>query len=269
VVLRLLALIVLLAGCAPAEQATQQVVDTAVDTGHEVGDPIENAQQGVSRETAPVVTAVQDAVATVMESLPEPPKHTVDPRVVSHIVRWEVSGERAYSAKYQGVICPGGASGPTWGIGYDGGHQSQATIRSDWAMRQDVDRLAATSGQSGPGKCAAARTALRDVRVPFGQARLVFTEVSMPLWERATRRTYPGVENMGPLPEGALIGNTYNRGTSMIGSRAAEKRTIRDVCVPKGDVGCLAAQLIAQCRLWPDVPGICNRRKDEARLAQS
>ena len=121
-------------------------------------------------------------------------------------------------------------------------------------------------------RCAAARNALRDVRVPYGQARQVFADVSMPLWSSATRRVYPGIEALGRLPEGALIGNTYNRGTSMIGSRAAEKRAIRDVCVPQHDVGCLAAQLIAQCRLWagtPNGPGLCSRRKDEARLAQS
>lgn len=47
---------------------------------------------------------------------------------------------------------------------------------------------------------------------------------------------------------------------------------IRDVCVPQRDVDCMAAQLVAQCRLWagtPNGPGLCNRRKDEARLAQS
>lgn len=274
VAVRLPALILalLLAGCTPAEQAAEQVVDTAADVGESAGDPIGNVQTDVARETAPVVTAVQDAVAAVVESLPEPVNAGADARVVAHIVRWEVSGIRAYEAKYQGIICPGGASGPTWGIGYDGGHQSQATIRSDWAARADVERLAATSGKTGPGRCAAARATLRDVVIPYGQARQVFADVSMPQWERATRRTYPGIELLGVLPEGALIGNTYNRGTGMVGSRAAEKRAIRDVCVPNMDTGCLAAQLVAQCRLWagtPNGPGLCNRRKDEARLAQS
>lgn len=274
VAVRLPALILtlLLAGCTPAEQAAEQAVDTAVDVGESAGDPIGNVQTDVARETAPVVTAVQDAVAAVVESLPEPERDAADARVVAHIVKWEVSGERTYTEKYQGIICPGGASGPTWGIGYDGGHQSQATIRSDWSARQDVERLASTSGQTGAARCAASRAALRDVRVPYGQARQVFADVSMPLWSSATRRVYPGIEALGRLPEGALVGNTYNRGTSMIGSRATEKRAIRDVCVPQRDVDCLAAQLVAQCRLWtgtPNGPGLCNRRKDEARLAQS
>lgn len=45
-----------------------------------------------------------------------------------------------------------------------------------------------------------------------------------------------------------------------------------DECVPRRDLECLAAQLVAQCRLWVGTPnghGLCNRRKDEARLAQS
>ena len=271
-VLRLLALILLLAGCTPAERTAAQVVDVAQDAGESAGQKLEQAERDVARETAPIVTAVQDAVAAVVEVLPAPAQDVADARVVAHIVKWEVSGERAYTAKYQGVICPGGASGPTWGIGYDGGHQSQATIRSDWSARQDVERLASTSGQTGASRCAASRAALRDVRVPYAQARKVFAEVSLPLWTGATRRTYPGVEALGPLPEGAMVGNTYNRGTSMIGSRAAEKRAIRDECVPRRDLECMAAQLVAQCRLWagtPNGPGLCNRRKDEARLAQS
>lgn len=270
--LRLLALIVLLAGCAPAERATEQVADVAQDAGESAGQKLEQAERDVALEAAPIVTAVQDAVAAVVEPLPVPAHDVADARVVAHIVKWEVGGERAYTAKYEGIICPGGASGPTWGIGYDGGHQSRATIRSDWGARQDVERLAATSGQTGASRCAASRAALRDVRVPYAQARKVFAEVSLPLWVGATRRTYPGVEALGPLPEGAMVGNTYNRGTSMIGSRAAEKRAIRDECVPRRDLECLAAQLVAQCRLWagtPNGPGLCNRRKDEARLAKS
>lgn len=230
--------------------------------------------EAIQRESAmavvPLLLTAQAPAEAAAKVLPLPltDSDTADTRVVRHIVRWEVGSPRTYAQKWQGVICPPGASGPTWGIGYDGGHQTPDTILRDWAHRSDVDRLAATSGQTGSTRCRAARVQLRDVRVPWGEAEQVFTDVSMPAWTRATRRTYPGVEALGVLPEGALIGNTYNRGTSMSGSRAAEKRYIRDVCVPRSDIACVAAQLRAQKRLWPDVPGLRERRESEARLAE-
>ena len=63
----------------------------------------------------------------------------------------------------------------------------------------------------------------------------------------------------------------YNRGASMAGPRNAEKRAIRDVCLPAGDTQCVATELRAMCRLWagtPNGPGLCARREDEARLAE-
>lgn len=237
-------------------------------------DPIARIAASVERDAAALMSQLsqvaQTPAAALADALPAatPPQAASDPRVVRHIVRWEVGSQARYTSRYQGVICPPGASGPTWGIGYDGGHQSPGTIRRDWAHRSDADRLAATSGQTGAVRCRMARDKLRDVRVPFVEARQVFLDTSLPVYTRMTRRTYPGVERLGVLPEGALVGNTYNRGSSMSGSRAAEKRYIRDVCVPRSDIACVAAQLRAQKRLWPDVPGLRERRESEARLAE-
>lgn len=274
VVMRLLALAVavLLAGCAPAERAADNVTDVVEEASQAASDPVQDAQNAVAEASAPVIEAVQEAAAVVAEVLPEPaPKAGSDPRLVRHIVRWEVTSEKRYTKALQGIICPGGASGPTWGIGYDGGHQSESTIRSDWAMRPDVDRLATTAGQAGPGRCAASKKALSDIRVPFKQATDVLGGVSLPVWVNATRRAYPGLADIGGGIEVALTGNAYNRGLSMAGSRNAERRTIRDKCIPQRDVGCVAANLRGQCRLWegtPNGPGLCARRNDEASEAE-
>lgn len=263
--LRLLALTLLLAGCSKPAESVQEA---GLSAGHDVA----VAQVAASEAVAPVVTAAQDAAAVVVEALPVPESVGMDARIVAHIVRWEVTSQAAYTRRYQGIICPGGASGPTWGVGYDGGHQSQAVIRADWAMRSDVDRLASTSGMTGVAQCNESRRSLLDVRVPFAQASKVLGEVTLPRFRDVTRRAYPGIEDLGPMPEGALTGNTYNRGASMIGSRAKEKRYIRDVCIPAKDVDCIATQLAAQCRIWAGTPngqGLCARRQDEARLAKS
>ncbi|GAB1407661.1 hypothetical protein MASR1M8_15800 [Thermomonas brevis] len=262
-------LLVLLAACQPTAET---VVDVAEEAGEAAADPIGDAEVVVAKVAAPVIGTVKDAAAVVAEALPEPPPPpATDPRVVAHIVRWEVSGESAYQRKYQGVICPGGASGPTIGIGYDLGHQAAATIQRDWAFRPDVDRLASAAGKVGPAQCAATRKAMAGVRVPWPEALAVFEGVSMPHWQRVTARAYPGIDGMGRLAEGAVRGNTYNRGTSMLGSRAKEKREIRDVCIPRLDAECVATQLEAQCRIWQGTDlyaGLCGRRRDEARLAR-
>jgi hypothetical protein len=235
-------------------------------------DPIGDAQKAVAESVVPVVEAAQDAFAQAAEVLPAPvPQPDVSPRLVKHIVRWEVTSEKRYTKALQGIICPGGASGPTWGVGYDGGHQSEAAIRADWGMRPDVDRLATTAGQVGPGRCAASKKSLADIRVPFNQATQVLGAVSLPTWVKAARRTYPGLAAFGGGVEVAVDGNAYNRGLSMIGSRNAERRVIRDTCIPKRDAACVAANLRGQCRLWegtPNGPGLCARRNDEAKEAE-
>lgn len=275
----LLLVVGLLAGCNPpqGDSLSAKAVDNAQDvaqaaaaqvseTGADVSWKVEQTQRAASEAVTPAAVAAQ----AVIESVAPPPAASnpqPDPRIVDHIIKWEVSGQQAYTAKWQGVICPGLASGPTWGIGYDGGQQTRQSILSDWARRPDAARLATASGQVGNGACNVVRRELADVRVPYGQARAVFIDVSYPGWSRVTSRVYPGVERLPPLAAGALLGNTYNRGSSMAGSRNAEKRVIRDECVPKQDVECIAAQLRASKRLWPDTPGIRARRDDEARLA--
>lgn len=252
----------MLAGCPQAPSKPQD----------DAGDAIAEGRQEVSVYAAPILAAIRGAGQVITEPLPDPePRKKVHPEALDLIVGFEISSPAYYRARLQGVICPGAASGPTWGIGYDGGHQSADRIRADWHMHPAVGRLATTAGQAGPGRCRAARDRLRDVRVPLADATRVFDNVMVPTWLGATRRAYPGIDELAARPEGALVSNTFNRGASMAGSRAIEKRHIRDVCVPRGDVDCIAAQLRASCRIWrgTDVGnGLCRRREAEAALAE-
>src|SRR3546814_1265009 len=86
-------------------------------------------------------------------------------------------------------IWPGGSSGVTWGIGYDGGHQTQSVIVDDWQTHGQVDRLGGTAGITGR----AAQTALprfRDIPTPFDHASQVFEERSLVEYERRTERAF-------------------------------------------------------------------------------
>lgn len=263
-----LTLALLLTACGPDSAA-----EAVTEVGEGAAPAIDAAQVEAAQAVSPVVRAVLDAGAVLAEALPPPaPRERLDPRAVSLIVAFEVVSPAYYVRRFQGVICPGGASGPTWGIGYDGGHQSAARIRADWAMHPDVERLASTAGAIGPAKCAAARAQLRDVRVPLAMAQDVFDRTMMPTWLRATRRAYPGIEDMTAPAEGGLVSNTFNRGTSFAGSRASEKRHVRDVCVPARDAPCAAHQVRLSCRVWrgTDVEaGLCRRRNAEGDLIEA
>jgi hypothetical protein len=204
----------------------------------------------------------------------QPARAGVSPRVAALssaiIVRWEIGSPGQYNRKYSGVYWPGGASGPTWGIGYDGGHQSPATIERDWAGHPSLNALSLTSGITG-ARAQREIARWRGITTPFSYAMQVFSDRSLPAYHLQSRSALGRDFEQLPDPaQSALNSMGYNRGWSMLGPRNAEKRVIRDQCLPARDTACIARQLNAMCRLWAGTPngtGLCNRRADEARLA--
>lgn len=198
----------------------------------------------------------------------------VDSAAVDLVVRWEVGSPARYTKLYQGVICPGGASGPTIGIGDDLGHQTPAEIRRRWGWHPLVDELVTGSGVTGDAACKAWKAQHRDIRVSYDDALRVFTTYTWPSYLRMAERAYRnGWDGLSIRHQGGLGSNGYNRGFSMVGSRNTEKRHTRDVCVPNNDPDCTAADLIASCRVWDNQPairkGVCARRHDEAKFVRS
>lgn len=194
-----------------------------------------------------------------------------NPHTRDLIVRWEVSSQAAYDARYQRPIWPRGQSGITWGIGYDGGHQSPATIARDWAAHPAAYRLTGTAGLTGEA-ARAALPAYRDILVSWAQAIDVLDRRSIPRYEAMARQAYGRHFDFQSLEvRAALTSETYNRGASMTGDRRLERRVIRDVCLPSRDARCVAEQLRRSCRVWANDPvngsGLCNRRLAEAQVA--
>lgn len=203
-----------------------------------------------------------------------PPRAGVSPRfadlATALIVRWEIGSASQYARKYAGVYWPGGASGPTWGIGYDGGHQSAAAIERDWADHPSKAALAQTAGVTGQrAKLSIARW--RGITTPYSYSLNVFADRSLPAYTLQARRALGQSFELIPDPaQAALVSLGYNRGWSMLGTRNAEKRAIRDQCLPHRDTGCIAQQLRQMCRIWEGTAngaGLCNRRIDEAKTA--
>lgn len=187
------------------------------------------------------------------------------------LVRWEITSQQAYVRRYQSPIWPGGASGVTWGIGYDGGHQHAQTILREWSTHTHRERLATTAGIVGePARAILPR--YRDIITDWAHAIAVLEAHSIPRYRAAARRAYGRYFDRAPAHvQCALISEVYNRGEAMAGARRAERRHIRDVCLPAGDAECVAQQLAASCRVWANDPingpGLCNRRLAESQVA--
>jgi len=234
----------------------------------------EQTQATIAEAVVPVIVAVREAVQEVVPTPPvaEPVADPADALATALIVRWEVTSPAYYSSRLQGVICPGGASGPTWGLGWDGGHQTQRDNREAWSEHEHVERLALTAGITGEARCRESRAGLLDVRTPYPLAEVVFIRFALPKYKAIAVRKY-GVQLLDQSPgvRAALYSETYNRGGAIRGARGNEQAVIRDTCLPARDAACVAVQLNAMCRLWqgtPNGPGLCARRADEARVAR-
>lgn len=236
--------------------------------------------QAVESASAVIKTPVADAIAALDGlSPPADPPAPVDARsaacrraAASLIIRWEVSSEAWYTRRLQFPIWPGGASGVTWGIGYDGGHQTARVVLEDWQAHDHRDRLGQTAGLTG-AKAKAALQAYRDISTAYGYASQVFEDRSLVEYERRTERAFrDGFDQLRPNACAALVSTVYNRGAAMAGDSRREMRALRDGCVPSQDYACMARELRSMSRLWRGTVnenGLTARREAEARLVET
>lgn len=236
--------------------------------------PLPEAVEAASGVLAEPLAAAQEALSDLTPVLPPPePRDAACRRAAAALtLRWEVSSPAFYRKRLERPLWPGGASGVTWGIGYDGGTVTPSTILDDWKAHAQVDRLATTSGIQGQ-KAKLALPRYRDIPTPYEYAAEVFETRSLVEYERMAGRAFRvDFSEIKPEACAALISVVYNRGASMTGDSRREMKAIRDECVPTKDYSCIARQLRSMCRLWRGTvneKGLCARRDAEATLAES
>lgn len=254
------------------------VADAAIKVQDFAGDTADEVQESVIAQVIPVVLDTQQAV---VEALPPPaPERSpvsspVAPAAVALIVRHEIISPAYYTAKLQGFACPGDTSGPTIGVGSDLGVHTPTRIAADWSIHPHVGTLQLGSGQLGFGKCRAYRRAHADVRTPFEMAETVFATKMLPAYyDLAARAFRNGWDLLPPNAKGALTVTVFVRGAGMRDAKGsnkrAEMRELRDVCVPAGDVQCIARAHRAMCTRYEgrkDAAGLCKRFRETADLA--
>jgi hypothetical protein len=187
------------------------------------------------------------------------------------ILKWEVGGGEPYYDRFCAhPTWPQGASGVTIGVGYDLGYTSVGDFQSQWAARLDpgiASRLAPVLGLKG-ASAQSSVASVGDIVIPWAIAEAVYREVTVPNTCALTVRAFPGVDQLASNAQGALVSLVFNRGTKMTGPTRTEMATVRTL-VPQKDYEGIAEQLESMKRLWPETPGLQNRRDAEAALVRS
>jgi GH24 family phage-related lysozyme (muramidase) len=192
---------------------------------------------------------------------------------VAHIVHFETGGRSYYEAQYQRPQWPGYSSGVTIGFGYDLGYTSKDQIRADWTGRVDpseLDAMLKVQGVTGSSAKFLASEIRNQVRISWEKAQGVFEQSTLPRWSKATSEAYVlGRSELPPDCNGALIGNTFNRGTAMSPEgKQREKWLIREA-IRLRNWSAIPALLREQRKHWPNTSGpngLQTRRSQEAEL---
>ena len=167
---------------------------------------------------------------------------------------------------------PGGGSGITLGIGYDLGFVTVQQFEQDWGpilSADQMERLKTVIGLTG-GAAEMRAPQFSDIKVTRAQSEEVFKKRTLPLHSGRTEQAFPGVDQLPPDAQGALVSLVFNRGPGMDGDRRREMRAVRDA-VARKDLREIAGQIRAMKRLWEvqGLDGLLRRRDAEADLVES
>jgi len=167
---------------------------------------------------------------------------------------------------------PGGGSGITLGIGYYLGYVTVEQFEQDWGpilSADQMERLKTVIGLKG-GAAQMRAPQFADIRITRPQGEEVFKKRTLPLHSGRTEQAFPGVDQLPPDAQGALVSLVFNRGPAMDGDRRKEMRAVRDA-VAKKDLPEIARQIRAMKRLWEGqgLDGLLRRRDAEAALVES
>jgi len=195
----------------------------------------------------------------------------ISKKAIDLIVFEEVSSQKIYENKYQGIIVPPGMSGATIGIGYDLAHHTENDIERDWRgliSSYQIAILKMFIGLAGnkAREAVAEKTISKEVKIPFDAAMSVFIKTSAPKYVRKVLSIYPTAGSLTPDAAGALLSLVYNRGTDLTGDRRREMKAIQPLVIAK-DYNGIAAQFRFMKRLWNN--GLVGRREREAVLVET
>ncbi len=193
-----------------------------------------------------------------------------------HIIKFETGGRAYFEKMYLRPQWPGYASGVTIGMGYDLGYHTKEQIREDWegvASSKEIHAMLQVQGVTGSSAKYRASQIRNQVHINWDEAGEVFDGVTIPRWSRDTADAYRVSRGeLHPDCNGALIGNTFNRGVGFSSEgKKREKWLIREA-IKKGNYKAVPQLFRDQRKHWPGsggTNGLQTRRSEEADLFQA
>lgn len=173
---------------------------------------------------------------------------------------------------------PGGASGVTFGRGYDLGYNSEEQIKRDWSAHVNGNVLAFMVSCAGvKGETAKKRitSETKILRITAEAAREVFENRTLPRYIKLAQDTYKGFDELNEDTRGALVSLVFNRGSSFgVESQPSweSRREMRELAplVLAKDYEGIASAIKSMSRLWvgKGLDGLIARRHAEAALCK-
>jgi GH24 family phage-related lysozyme (muramidase) len=190
------------------------------------------------------------------------------------LFEYEVGGGQAYyEKKLSKFTWPGGASGPTIGIGIDTAYYNAQEIAEIFKFlpEDQIHLIQGASGRTGQrGKEYAAKLREAGIVVTWSHAVEIFDELTWTKFSKAAERAFPGLAELCEDAYGAIVSLVFNRGTSMSGDSRREMRNIRAL-VGDQEYKKIANEFRSMKRIWEGkgLDGLLKRRDAEADLVES
>jgi len=189
------------------------------------------------------------------------------------LLKYEVGGGKAYYDKYLSKFTwPGGASGPTIGIGIDCAYYTKTELGNifNFLPENEIKLIQGSVGKTGEnGKEYAKVLRNHGIIVSWEDSFKVFKTITWTKFSNLTEKTFPGVKELKDDAYGAIVSLVFNRGTSLKGPSRLEMRKIKEL-IPNKDYVSIANQFRKMKRLWigKGLDGLLERRDSEADLIE-
>ena len=192
---------------------------------------------------------------------------------IDRLIYYEVGGEAYYNKKLKGVTLPPGYSSLTIGIGIDLAYYSKSKLEE--MLDSCCPSLTETAKSlliryTGIKRAQAKKVliSLSWIKIPYAEAYSMFVKYTLPDYAAKALRAYPGLNQLKPNAQGAMVSLVFNRGSSMKGSRRREMLNLKKH-VKRRDYESMADEFYSMKRLWPKIRGLRLRRDSEAKLILS
>lgn len=190
------------------------------------------------------------------------------------LLEYEVGGGKSYYDKYLSKFTwPGGASGPTIGIGIDCAYYSTSELEQifNFLPKDQIELIKKSTGKTGSsGKEYTKTLRQANIVVDWNSAIEIFNKLTWTKFSKLTERTFPGITELCDDAYGAIVSLVFNRGSKLEGPSRLEMRNIKKL-IPKKDYKGIAKEIRKMKRIWEgkNLDGLLKRREDEAKLVES